>query len=83
MTESQIIIGIPGIWKNRTELIQTVATKSEGYLMAGNIIHNAQKNIGFQVEVYDHEPNLKESFIYACRDSFQQSLLDNKLIPYI
>ncbi|WP_353652066.1 hypothetical protein [Bacillus sp. AFS001701] len=38
MTESQIIIGIPGNWKNRTELIQAVATKSEGYLMAGNIM---------------------------------------------
>ena len=76
MTESQIIIGIPGNWKNRTELIQAVATKSEGYLMAGNIIYNSQKNIGFQVEVYDYEPNLKETFIYASRDSFQQSLLD-------
>jgi len=75
MTESQIIIGIPGNWKNRTEIIQSVATNSEGYLMAGNIIHNSQKNIGFQVEVYEHDPNLKDAFIYASRDSFPHSLL--------
>lgn len=77
MSETQIIIGIPGNWKNRTEIIQSVASKSEGYLMAGNIIHNSQKNIGFQVEVYDYDPNLKEAFIYASRDTFQQSLLDD------
>lgn len=77
MSESQIIIGIPGNWKKRTEIIQSVASKSEGYLMAGNIIHNSQKNIGFQVEVYDHDPNLKEAFIYASRDTFQQSLIDD------
>ncbi|GGI11601.1 DUF4261 domain-containing protein [Gottfriedia solisilvae] len=77
MLETQIIIGIPGNWKNRTEIIQSVVSKSEGYLMAGNIIHNSQKNIGFQVEVYDHDPNLKEAFIYASRDTFQHTLLDN------
>lgn len=76
MSESQIIIGIPGNWKNRTEIIQSVAAKSEGFLMAGNIIHNSQKNIGFQVEVYEHDPSLKEAFIYASSDTFHKSLLD-------
>ncbi len=28
-----------------------VALKSEGYLMAGYIIHNAEKDVGFQVQV--------------------------------
>jgi hypothetical protein len=76
MTEAQVIIGIPGKWRNRTELIQAVASKSEGYLMAGYILHNAKKDIGFQVEVYEYDPNLKEAFSYASRDSFDGSLLD-------
>lgn len=76
MAEAQIIIGVPGKWKNRTELIQAVASKSEGYLMAGYIIHNAKKDIGFQVEVYEHDANLKEAFSYASRDTFDDSLLE-------
>jgi len=77
MPDSKIIIGIPGKWKNRTELIQSVASKSEGYLMAGHIIHHAGENIGFQVEVYEHDPDLKEAFLYAGRESFPQTLLDS------
>lgn len=76
MAETQVVIGVPGKWKNRTELIQAVASKSEGYLMAGYIIHNAKKDIGFQVEVYEHDPNLKQAFSYVSRDTFDDYLLD-------
>jgi hypothetical protein len=76
MSEAQVIIGIPGKWKDRTELIQAVASKSEGYLMGGHIIHNEQKNVGFKVEVYEHDPDIGEAFLYASRDTFEQSLLD-------
>jgi len=76
MTEAQVIIGVPGKWQNRTEIIQAVASKSEGYLMAGYIIHNAKKDICFQVEVYEHDPNLREAFSCASRDTFDESLLE-------
>jgi hypothetical protein len=74
MEEVQVIIGVPGRWKNRTELIQAVASNGDGYLMAGYIIHNAKKDVGFQVEVYEHDPHLKEAFSYA--GAFEDSLLD-------
>ncbi|KIL78857.1 DUF4261 domain-containing protein [Bacillus badius] len=74
MSEVQVIIGVPGKWKNRSELIQAVASNGDGYLMAGYIIHNAKKDVGFQVEVYEHDPHLKEAFSYA--GAFQESLLD-------
>ncbi|MCK1994816.1 DUF4261 domain-containing protein [Peribacillus muralis] len=75
MTENQIIIGIPGKWKSRTELIQTVASTSEGYLLAGNIFHNSEKNITFQAQIQDYEPALKETFSYASKGSFPETLL--------
>ncbi|WP_045519970.1 DUF4261 domain-containing protein [Neobacillus niacini] len=75
MEKTQIVIGIPGKWKSRTEIIQAVASKSGGYLMAGNIIHNAQKNVGFQVEVYEYDSNLSETFKYACRGSISKEVL--------
>jgi hypothetical protein len=77
MENTQIVIGIPGNWMNRTEIIQAVASKSEGYLMAGNIIQNAQKNIGFQAEVYEYDPNLSESFKYASREAIPKEVLDD------
>lgn len=76
MTEVQIIIGIPGKWKDRTDIIQSVASKSGGYLMAGQIVHNSAKNVGFQVEMYEHDPNLREAFYYAGRESLPPSLLE-------
>ncbi|MGE7879290.1 DUF4261 domain-containing protein [Peribacillus muralis] len=76
MSENKIIIGIPGKWKNRMELIQAVAAKSEGYLLAGNIFHNKEKNITFQAEIQDHEPALKETFSYASKGNFPESLLE-------
>ncbi|MDM5220893.1 DUF4261 domain-containing protein [Peribacillus sp. NJ11] len=75
MTENQIIIGIPGKWKDRTELIQTVASQSEGYLLAGNIFHNKDKNITFQAEIQDYEPTLTETFSHASKGAFPESLL--------
>ncbi|WP_231687687.1 hypothetical protein [Bacillus sp. CHD6a] len=47
MSESQVIIGVPGKWETRTELIQAIASHSEGYFMAGHIIHNAKRDVGF------------------------------------
>jgi Domain of unknown function (DUF4261) len=76
MSEADVVIGIPGQWKSRTELIQAVATKSEGYLLAGSVIHNGDKDIGFEVDVYEQDPNLKEAFIYAGGDTFEESLLE-------
>lgn len=76
MHKAQVVIGVPGKWKDRTELIQAIVSKSDGYLMAGYIIHNASKDIGFEVEVYEHDPNLREAFSYAGRGSFKDSLLD-------
>lgn len=60
--ESQIIIGIPGLWKNRTELVQEFVSKSMGYILAGNIIHHIEKDIAFEIDVYDHDPSLREAF---------------------
>lgn len=75
MEKAQIIIGVPGRWNIRTEMIHAIAAKSEGYLMAGYILQHVEKDISFQVEVYDHDPDLTAAFNYAGQDSFDDSLL--------
>lgn len=83
MTEIQVILGVPGTWKNRTELIQAVASKSDGYLLAGNIIHCAKKNVGFQVEVYEHDPQLVEAFSYVNDDQLMKQITNHTFTVYV
>jgi len=73
--ESQIIIGIPGLWKSRTELVQEIVGKSGGYILAGNVIHHKEKDIVFEIDVYDHDPSLREAFLYASGGRFEEDLL--------
>ncbi|WP_438444030.1 hypothetical protein [Gorillibacterium sp. sgz5001074] len=36
MNDNKIIIGVPGKWKDRTDIVQSIARLSEGYIFAGN-----------------------------------------------
>ncbi|EEL53098.1 hypothetical protein COD82_19805 [Bacillus cereus] len=54
MMETQIVIGVPGLWKDRTELIQEVVSKSN-YILAGNVMHHKEKEIGFEIDIYEQE----------------------------
>ncbi|WP_142320633.1 DUF4261 domain-containing protein [Bacillus cereus] len=62
--ETQIVIGVPGLWKDRTELIQEVVSKSN-YILAGNVMHHKEKEIGFEIDIYEQDPSLREAFFYA------------------
>ena len=64
MMETQIVIGVPGLWKDRTELIQEVVSKSS-YILAGNVMHHKEKEIGFEIDIYEQDPSLREAFFYA------------------
>ncbi|MEM5018698.1 DUF4261 domain-containing protein [Metabacillus indicus] len=75
MENTQLVIGVPGTWKNRTEIIQAIASKSEGFLMAGNIILDSQTNKEYQVEVYDYDSTLSDAFSNACRESLSKDVL--------
>ncbi|EJQ99843.1 DUF4261 domain-containing protein [Bacillus cereus] len=72
--ETQIVIGVPGLWKDRTELIQEVASKSN-YMLAGNIMHHKEKEIVFEIDVYEQDTSLGEAFFYASGERFDEELL--------
>jgi len=77
MTEPKLIISVPGLWKDRTELVQIVARTSGGYLLAGNILHNAKENVGFEIDVYEHDPGLAESYAMTGNERFNDELLSD------
>ncbi len=74
MMETQIVIGVPGLWKDRTELIQEVASKSN-FLLAGNIMHHKEKDTVFEIDIQEQGPSLGEAFSYASHGRFDEVLL--------
>jgi hypothetical protein len=63
--EQTIVIGIPGKWKNREEIINAIAKDSGGYIFAGMMLMNSKSGESFGLEIYEHDPKLQEAFEYA------------------
>jgi hypothetical protein len=65
MIESKIIIGIPGFWKDRSDIVKALAEKSGGYLFLGGMLSKINTKDFFEMEIYDHDDGLKKAFSYA------------------
>ncbi len=57
-SEPVIILGIPGKWKDRTEIVTSIATQSGGYLFAGKVLMHTETKTCFELDIYDRDPNL-------------------------
>ncbi len=58
--EPVIVIGVPGKWSDRAELLLSIARKSGGYLAAGNMLMHAESRVSFEIDIYEHDPTLAE-----------------------
>lgn len=77
MEDSKIILCIPGLWKNRNEVIEKVARKSGGYILAGNRMSKlSEPNNFYEVEVYEYDEHLTEAFEIAGNGTFSGEQLD-------
>lgn len=77
MEGSKIILCIPGIWTTRSEIIKSVARKSEGYIFAGNVISKVNEPINtFGIEVYDYDKYLADAFEIAGNETFSEEQLN-------
>jgi hypothetical protein len=61
----QTIIGIPGKWEDKEEIINAIALQNNDYILVGEIFYNSNTNESYQLEIYDFDENLVESFMYA------------------
>lgn len=59
------IIGIPGTWPTRSDIVASIVKNSGGYLFAGAVMMHIESKTHFQVDVYDHDDNLGEAFRVA------------------
>lgn len=63
--EPSIVLGIPGKWKDRSEIVTSIARDSGDYLFAGKILFHAASKTSFEVDIYDHDPELPEKVRYG------------------
>jgi hypothetical protein len=69
----KIIIGIPGAWPSRKDIVTSIALKSEGYLFAGMILMETASKEAFTLEVDDHDPRMRQAFECAGYGRFSKA----------
>jgi hypothetical protein len=70
------VIGVPGHWADRSEIVTSIATRSAGYLFAGAAMVKIGTEESFGLEVYEHDPRLKKAFLVAGGKWFPAADLD-------
>jgi Domain of unknown function (DUF4261) len=73
---AQTVIGIPGRWPSRSDIVTSIATRSGGYLFAGMVMMKIGTKDGFTLKIYEHDPNLKKAFSIAGRGRLTDEDLD-------
>lgn len=63
---SNIIIGVPGMWKDRSDIVISIA-KGEHFLFAGHILMEVATHRGCEIEIYDFDPQLEAAFRTAAQ----------------
>ena len=73
--EATIVLGIPGIWKDRDAIVKAIEEKSNGYTYNGMLLTHTSNKDNFGLEIFEHDPKLKESFEYAGMGRFSEEEL--------
>ncbi|WP_299459873.1 hypothetical protein [uncultured Microscilla sp.] len=64
------VIGVPGYWKSHEEIPKLIAACNDNFICAGSTLINTKTQAFFELEVYDHDPDLKISYAYCGRKTF-------------
>ncbi len=72
----QIIIGVPGYWETRTEILAAVADKSGGFLCLANRLMGTSTKDVYTLDIYDYDPQLAAAFRIVGRPWIRESDLD-------
>jgi hypothetical protein len=65
-TKSRTTLCIPGYWKDRTEIVTAIAEKNiNEFIFAGIVLLNLRTKQVFELEIYERDDRMKESFKWA------------------
>ncbi|MCR9249105.1 MAG: hypothetical protein NXI20_01720 [bacterium] len=83
------IICIPGTWANRTELVNSIVSTTNGeWIFAGMVLLNTKTKETFELEIQDFDSRMRESFELAgimnkVSDDFLNKIHDHKSVVYL
>ena len=72
----QTIIGVPGRWATRSDIVTSIVKSSGGYLFAGMILMHMESQVHFSLEVYGRDDALTRAFAIAGGNRLTQQELD-------
>lgn len=77
MNDEKIVLCIPGLWKDRSELVGAIARNSDGFILAGNYISKLKEDTDsfFEVELDGYNEQLAEAFEIAGNGTFSKKEL--------
>lgn len=83
----QIILGIPGVWRTRSDTVQAIAAEAAPYIFVGITLMNTDTKHMCEMEIYEHDPSLRGAFAAAGKHSLTEDDLDaiaaHTLTPYL
>jgi hypothetical protein len=59
------VICVPGPWKDRTAVVQSIAGDSGGWLLAGAVMMHAETKAAYTLEVQGHDARMRRAFEVA------------------
>lgn len=72
----ELVICIPGPWKDRGQLVQSIASQTAGgFLLAGFVLADTRSQDAVKLEYEPRSSQMRRSFEIAARGSFPQELL--------
>lgn len=83
------IICIPGTWVDRTELVNSIVSTTNGeWIFAGMVLLNTKTKEAFELEFQDRDSRMRESFelagiINKVSDGFLNKIHDHKSVVYL
>jgi hypothetical protein len=61
----QNVVGIPGSWMSRPELVQALASSGDGYLLGTDTLRHADTGEIYGVDIYPYDETLRHAFALA------------------
>ena len=83
------ILCIPGNWNDRTEIVTAIAENNMNeFIFAGMVLMNLKTNKGFELEIYERDDRMKDSFKFAgmvnrVSEEFLKKIDKHKFVVYL
>jgi len=75
--KNELVLCIPGPWKNRNEFVSLIASETKGdFMFAGGILVNPPKDDHIGLEFYEYDKTMRDAFEYAGQDKLSKKLLE-------